>query len=566
MGIAVALIVLMTITAILSMVRVIEVGRSLQELTDSYIPAYGSLARTNIRSLERALALRRMVIEKLQSPSSADKSAAIRNAIDAKSVEVEREARTARALINGLIEKGETLGDETALARLDSRIDTAMADTRRELNAEIERLLAALDGGDPKATADSLERVDALRDDLNQKLDAVRADMLALVKTDAAKTVQKQRQAMVIAAVLTALAAALGLVFAVLVSGGMTRPVRRLLEGTRAVEAGHLDETLPVTSQDDIGHLTTAFNRMVEQLRHKERIRETFGKYVDPRVVEGLIDRPTLAVEGQRRVMTVLFCDVKGFTSASEGMTPQGLVKVMNRYFSVMSAPIRDHGGIIDKYIGDAIMAYWGPPFTEDADQARLASLAAIEMLARVASLRSEFPEILGVRSLPISFDIRIGIATGEALVGSIGSELMMSYTVMGDTVNLASRLEGANKVYGSRILLSEATVAGAADAIEAREIDRVVLLGQTEPQAVFEIMGRKGELTAAQTELLTHFSEGLVAYRARRWDEALRAFAAALESVPNDGPSMTFIKRIDSLMKTPPGEDWDGSWRLEQK
>ena len=474
MGIAVALIVLMTITAILSMVWVIEVGHSLQELTDSYIPAYGSLARTNIRSLERALALRRMVIEKLQSPSSGDKSAAIRNVIDAKSVEVEREARTARALINGLIEKGETLGDETALARLDSRIDTAMADTRRELNAEIERLLAALDSGDAKATADSLERVDALRDDLNQKLDAVRADMLAIVKTDAAKTVQKQRQAMVIAAVLTALAAALGLVFAVLVSGGMTRPVRRLLEGARAVEAGHLDETLPVTSQDEIGHLTTAFNRMVEQLRHKERIRETFGKYVDPRVVEGLIDRPTLAVEGQRRVMTVLFCDVKGFTSASEGMTPQGLVKVMNRYFSVMSAPIRDHGGIIDKYIGDAIMAYWGPPFTEDADQARLASLAAIEMLARVASLRSEFPEILGVRSLPISFDIRIGIATGEALVGSIGSELMMSYTVMGDTVNLASRLEGANKVYGSRILVSEATVAGAADAIEAREIDRV--------------------------------------------------------------------------------------------
>ena len=566
MGIAVALIVLMTITAILSMVWVIEVGHRLQELTDSYIPAYGSLARTNIRSLERALALRRMVIEKLQSPSSGDKSAVIRNVIDAKSVEVEREARTARALINGLIEKGETLGDETALARLDSRIDTAMADTRRELNAEIERLLAALDSGDAKATADSLERVDALRDDLNQKLDAVRADMLAIVKADAAKTVQKQRQAMVIAAVLTALAAALGLVFAVLVSGGMTRPVRRLLEGTRAVEAGHLDETLPVTSKDEIGHLTTAFNRMVEQLRHKERIRETFGKYVDPRVVEGLIDRPTLAAEGQRRVMTVLFCDVKGFTSASEGMTPQGLVKVMNRYFSAMSAPIRNGGGIIDKYIGDAIMAYWGPPFTEDADQARLASLAALDMLERVASLRAEFPELLGVRSLPISFDIRIGIATGEALVGSIGSELMMSYTVMGDTVNLASRLEGANKVYGSRILVSEATVAGADAAIEAREIDRVVLLGQTEPQAVFEIMGRKGELTPAQVELRTRFSEGLAAYRARRWDEALRAFAAALESVPNDGPSMIFIKRIDSLMKTPPGEDWDGSWHLEQK
>jgi class 3 adenylate cyclase len=566
MGIAVALIVLMTITAILSMVWVIEVGHRLQELTDSYIPAYGNLARTNIRSLERALALRRMVIEKLQSPSGGDKFAAIRNVFDAKGVEVEREAQSARALINSLIEKGETLGDETALARLESRIDTAMADTRRELNAEIERLLAALDSGDAKATADSLERVDALRDDLNQKLDSIRADMLAIVKADAAKTVQKQRQDMVIAAVLIALAAALGLVFAVLVSGGMTRPVRRLLEGTRAVEAGHLDQTLPVTSKDEIGHLTTAFNRMVEQLRHKERMRETFGKYVDPRIVEGLIDRPMLAVDGQRRVMTVLFCDVKGFSGASEGMTPQGLVKVMNRYFSAMSAPIRDHGGVIDKYIGDAIMAYWGPPFTENVDQARLACLAALDMLERVGPLRTEFPELLGLRSLPIAFDIRIGVATGEALVGSIGSELMMSYTVMGDTVNLASRLEGGNKAYGGRVLVSAATIAGADDAIEAREIDRVVLLGQTQPQAVFEIMGRKGELTPMQIELRTHFSEGLMAYRARRWDEALRAFAAALESVPNDGPSITFIKRIDSLIKTPPGEDWDGSWHLEQK
>jgi class 3 adenylate cyclase len=566
MGIAVALIVLMTITAILSMVWVIEVGHRLQELTDSYIPAYGSLARTNIRSLERALALRRMVIEKMQSPSSGDRFAAIRNVFHAKGVEVEREAQGARALIHDLIEKGATFGDANALVRLETRIDSAMADTRRELAAEIERLLAALDTGDTKATADSLARVDALRDDLNRKLDSVRADMLAIVKADAAMTVHKQRQAILIAAILTALAAALGFVFAALVSSGMARPVRRLLEGARAVEAGRLDETLTVTSQDEIGHLTTAFNRMVEQLRHKERMRETFGKYVDPRIVEGLIDQPMLAVDGQRRVMTVLFCDVKGFTGASEEMTPQGLVKVMNRYFSAMSAPIRDHGGVIDKYIGDAIMAYWGPPFTENADQARLACLAALDMLERVGPLRTEFPELLGLRYLPIAFDIRIGIATGDALVGSIGSEQMMSYTVMGDTVNLASRLEGANKVYGGRILVSAATIAGADDAIEAREIDRVVLLGQTQPQPVFEIMGRKGELTPAQVELRTRFSEGVAAYRARRWDEARRAFAAGLESVPNDGPSMTFIKRIDSLMTTPPCDNWDGSWHLEQK
>src|SRR6201999_554556 len=191
------------------------------------------------------------------------------------------------------------------------------------------------------------------------------------------------------------------------------------------------------------------------QLRQKEEMRRTFGRYIDPRVAEGLINQSAAATEGQRRTMTVMFCDMKGFTALSEGMTPQGLVKVMNRYLSTMSEPIRAQQGIIDKYIGDAIMAYWGPPFADHAEQARLAGLAALEMLACVPQLRAELPELLGIRSLPKTFDLRIGIATGEVLVGSIGSELMMSYTVMGDPVNLASRLEGANKEYGGRILVS---------------------------------------------------------------------------------------------------------------
>ncbi len=551
MGIAVVLIVLMAVTAVLSMVSVMQVGERLEELTHSYIPAYGDLARANIRSVERGLALRRMVIG---------------SAFDAKGAEGIRETQAALALIHGLIERKSAFGDTTALARLESRIDSAVSDSRRHLNDEIERLLPLLDSGDAKAIDDSLTRVDALRDEMNQKIDAIRADMFTLLRTDAELTTRKQTQVMMIAAILTLLAAILGLVFAALVSAGVTRPVRRLLEGARAVEAGKLDGTLVATSQDEIGHLTTAFNQMVEQLRLKERLRETFGKYVDPRVVEGLIEGPALAAEGQRRVMTVLFCDVKGFTSTSEGMTPQGLVKVMNRYFSTMSAPIRAHQGIIDKYIGDAIMAYWGPPFADDKEQARLASLAALDMLQLVPQLQAELPELLGIRTLPKAFDLRIGIATGEVLVGSIGSELMMSYTVMGDTVNLASRLEGANKEYGGRILVSAATIAGASGAIEAREIDRLVTLGQTQPQAVYEIMGRKGELTAAQLELRDRFAEGLAAYRVQRWDDARRAFEAALAVVPDDGPSLTFIKRIDRLIAAPPGEGWNGAWHLEKK
>lgn len=567
LGIAVGLIILMGVATLVSLSMVTHVGTRLEELTQSYVPAYGNLARAEIRSLERAVSVRRMVIERVQSPDDDARSAGIRAVFDAKGMEVEHEVQQAREALAKLIAKATDLHVATALARLDARVDSVMNDARRRLSEENRRLFKLLDeNGDAKAIADEIDRVDILRDEVDQKLDGIRADMMTLLRAEAAATLRRQKEVTILAVVLTALATVLGLTFAFLVSGGMTRPVRRLLDGTRAVESGQLEERILVTTQDEIGALTAAFNRMVDQLKAKERLRETFGKYVDPRVVEGLIDRPALAAEGQRRVMTVLFCDFQGFTRASEGMTPQGLVKVMNRYLSTMSTPIRANGGVIDKYIGDAIMAYWGPPFTGEEEHAQLATATAFELLDRVQQFRAELPELLGLRSVPIGFDIRVGIATGEAVVGSIGSDLMMSYTVMGDTVNFASRLEGANRAYGSHVLVSEATAAGACDIAETREIDRVVLYGQSKPQPVHEIMARKGALTPAQAALREHYTQALAAYRARNWDEARRGFQAALDSVAGDGPSATMLSRIDAWLATPPGPDWDGAWRFERK
>ena len=566
-SIAVGLIILMIFTSALSMVMAGKVGHLLDELTMRYIPAYGHLARTDIRSDERALALRRMIIAKMQEPPDEAGYAAQLNVFQAKSSEVGQEAAAARKLIAAIIEDVSTPSDNAALARIDSRIETAVSDLSRHLKDETAQLFARLDARDLPEVMRSLPRVDSLRDEFNQKIDAIRRDMLAQVYVSTATIMRNQQGAIWISAIVTALAAILGLTVSIMISDGITRPVRRLLEGTRAVQAGQLNGSIDITTRDEIGQLTAAFNRMVEQLRRNERIRETFGKYIDPQIVEWLIDRPALSgAEGNRRVMTMLFCDMKGFTGLSEGVTPQGLVKLMNHYLSTMSAPIRKHKGIIDKYIGDSIMAYWGPPFIEDADQARLACLAAIDMLGRVALMRAELPELLGVRFIPNECDIRIGIATGEVLVGSIGSELMMSYTVMGDTVNLASRLEMANKIYGSHSLVSEATIAAAGTAIEAREIDQLVVVGQTVAQKVFEIIGREGELNEKQLTMRSRYSEGLTAYRARNWDEARRAFQSALEVAPGDGPSMTLLRRIETFDANPPTEEWDGSWQLDHK
>lgn len=567
LGIALGLIFLMAVTSALSTAMTRKVAHQLDELSGKYVEAYGHLARMNVRSLEQALALRRMVIAKMQSPPDDAGFAERQKIYEAKSGEIDQEAKAARALINAIIEDESTASDNARLGRIDDRIETVNGDLRRYLREEYQRLLTRIDAGDFAAARNSLARTDELRDEFNGKIEQIRIDMMNQVRADSVVTMRGQQTAIVISLTLTVLAAVLGLIFSFFISTGITTPVRRLLDGTRAVEAGRLDASIDVTTKDEIGQLTTAFNNMVEQLRHKERLRETFGRYVDPRVVEGLIDPKALtASDGERRVMTVLFCDMKGFTGLSEGMTPKGLVKVMNHYLSTMSGPIRSHRGIIDKYIGDAIMAYWGPPFTENGEQARLACLAAVEMAQRGVALRTELPELLGVRTIPSDCTIRIGIATGEVLVGSIGSEFMMSYTVMGDAVNLASRLEGANKTYGTTSLVAEPTIKTAGDAVEVREIDRVVVVGQTSAEAVFEIMGRKDELDDKQLRLREHYADGLAAYRTRRWDDARRAFDAALEAAPGDGPSMALAQRVAQFRAHPPAADWDGAWRLDQK
>ncbi|HEY1863423.1 MAG TPA: HAMP domain-containing protein, partial [Roseiarcus sp.] len=383
-GIALGLVVLMIGTSILSTLMANRVGHLLDELTNKYIPAYGDLARAHVRSLEGALALRQMVIAKMQTPPDDAAFAQRVQIYRTKDAEVTEEAEAARKLIDSIIEDTSTPSDNVALAHIDGRIDAAVTDVRRLLNEEHSRLISQLEAHDFPEVQRSLQRTDALRDQFNQRIDEIRASMLVQVHASAETVMVNQQRAIWITVIVTAIAAILGLLFAGLVGGGITRPVRLLLQGARDVEAGQLDRLIDVVTRDEIGQLTAAFNRMVGQLRQKEEMRRTFGRYIDPRVAEGLINPSAAATEGQRRTMTVMFCDMKGFTALSEGMTPQGLVKVMNRYLSTMSEPIRAQQGIIDKYIGDAIMAYWGPPFADEADEARLACLAAVDMMDRI--------------------------------------------------------------------------------------------------------------------------------------------------------------------------------------
>ena len=398
-----------------------EVVSLIANVHETYVPAYGDLARGDLRSVEEGLFVRRLIIALLLAPDDRKAMTDLESKADDKARQADAEFADARRLIALEIADPASFEDKLELSRLDTRIEFLQS-----RHGEYEKARAAVDAaveaGNLEGWKARIQELDQLRDAFNGELDVTRRAMLQLLDNASRKAAEAQSTAAEYGILLLGLALALGAVMAAIIAVGLARPLRRLLRGTVEVQQGALDTEVPVTSHDEVGELTAGFNAMVRELKAKARIRETFGRYVDPRIVESLIDQPDrLAGTGDRREMTVFFCDMKGFTRLSEGMTPAGMVRVVNRYLSLMSEPVRRNHGIIDKYIGDAIMAFWGPPFTPAQDQARLACAAGLEQLAELPGFRAELPEITGLRRGIPAIDMRIGVATGEVVVGDQG-------------------------------------------------------------------------------------------------------------------------------------------------
>jgi adenylate cyclase len=359
-------------------------------------------------------------------------------------------------------------------------------------------------------------------------------------------------------------ACGIGLGISAVGSARVVGALRQLVVRTRAIESGKDSEPLSILTRDEVGELALSFNRMVEELRTRERIKDTFGKFVDPRIVTRLIGSG--AEQAERRTLTIFFSDIKGFSGISEQLTASAVVNLLNSYFGTVADVIHAHRGFIDKYIGDAVMAFWVSPFSAGDDHASDACLAALAQQEAIIKLRAQLPEITGMRRNPPELAIRMGIATGEAVVGTIGSDSSRSYTVIGDTVNLASRLESINKLYGTSLILSEETYRMAQQVIEARELDLVTVAGKTEPVRIYEAIGRVSEIAPERIALREMFATGLAAYRRQDWDEAQRCFESCQLSDAQDGPSRLFVHRISLLRSTPPPADWDGVWHFGEK
>jgi adenylate cyclase len=359
-------------------------------------------------------------------------------------------------------------------------------------------------------------------------------------------------------------ACGIGLGISAVGSARVVGGLRQLVVRTRAIESGTDSEPLSIPTRDEVGELALSFNRMIEELRSRERIKDTFGKFVDPRIVTRLIGSG--AEQAERRTLTIFFSDIKDFSGISEQLTASAVVNLLNSYFGTVADVIHAHHGFIDKYIGDAVMAFWVSPFSAGDDHASDACLAALAQQEAITLLRAQLPEITGMRRNPPKLAIRMGIATGEAVVGTIGSDAARSYTVIGDTVNLASRLESINKLYGTSLILSEETYRMAQQVVEARELDLITVAGKTEPVRIYEAMGRVGELAPERIQLREMFANGLASYRRQDWDEAQGCFESCLLHEAEDGPSRLFVDRVCQLRSIPQPVDWDGVWHLSEK
>jgi class 3 adenylate cyclase/ActR/RegA family two-component response regulator len=301
-----------------------------------------------------------------------------------------------------------------------------------------------------------------------------------------------------------------------------------------------------------------------EELKYyNEYLQKAFSTYLSGEVVQDIMTDPArLQLGGSKRQMTAVFTDIQDFSSIAERLDPEDLVRLLNIYLTGLSDIILEHGGTIDKYVGDAIIAFFGAPL-EIPDHALRACTAAILMKRKEQEINREFRGS-GLSAAPLL--TRVGINTGSMVVGNMGSQRKMNYTIMGNAVNIASRLEGLNKMYGTWILVSENTARETGADFLVRRLDRVRPVGIHSPLQIYELVELSSAATDEQRKTVELFHEALVFFEGRKWDSAEEGFRAVLELSPQDGPAELFLERCENNQRVPPPRDWDGVFELKYK
>jgi adenylate cyclase len=564
LALSVGLLLIFAVVLFSSVAMQERTSRHVAGIIEFHLPLSAVIADLDVATDEFELIASRLLL--LPDVTPADVEAG-RRALARDRERIDADFRKANDLIDqALVDPRTNAADRLVLARVQRSL-LFLGRLQAPYFALGDDLVRALDAGRVKEARALAARFKNFEQAWGADTAAVRSELAGLEKTSTESTYAQATRVLRLNVFLFAIAVIVGLGLSAMGARRLVRALWRLVEGAKAIEAGDLAITLPVTSRDEVGQLAQAFNSMAGQLRSNERIKDTFGKYVDPRIVAQLIDTSKGDIDhAERRIATVMFSDLRAFTSISEQLTATAMVGLLNRYFTVVAEQIRTHNGIVEKYIGDAIVAFWTPPFAPGDSHGASACLAALAHRDAVIALRPELPQILGLRRNVPDLTVRIGLATGEVVVGTVGAPTAKTFAAIGDTTNLASRLEGTNKAYGTTVIVAEETYRLAQDVVEARELDVVVVVGKSEPVRIFELLGAAGSVASGMLEVRDLYAKGLAAYRQRDWDAAEERFKECLRLDPDDGPSRTFLERVAIFRAVAPASDWNAVYRLSEK
>jgi adenylate cyclase len=439
-------IILLLLTIGLAGFLLFEVTRTKQDLTvvaHFDVPLTQSMARLDEVGLRRRLAFERWFGALNATEPNHEIVAEAKNNYELFTRKLADEFSAARRII-GAYPKN-IAGRET-LAEVKTLLDQ-IEPAYQIINTRQREVLDMQFAGQHEKANQQVNVLNDLQRTLQNQRQSVNLKMAAWSAAATQATEERERRVFWLTIAATTSTVLLGMAVAALITNRLSRPVRSLASAMRDVQQGNLNIQLPVSSTDEVGRLTDSFNFFVKELRSKEHLKQTFGKYIDPRILEHVLaQRGAEAVASGRREMTVLFADLVGFSSLSERLTPLLMVTLLNRHFGLQALAVQEQHGVVDKFVGDSIMAFWGPPFVNPEEHAVLACRAALAQLVALDNLRRELPEITGLRRDAPAIELCIGICTGEVVVGNIGSENTRSYTVIGDTVNITARLERANR------------------------------------------------------------------------------------------------------------------------
>ena len=350
----------------------------------------------------------------------------------------------------------------------------------------------------------------------------------------------------------------ISIALALFIARQVTQPVKLLTQGAKLIEKGIYDQNINTNRNDEIGLLAKSFSKMAKGLKEKEKVRNLLGKVVSPVIAEELMSKE-IQLGGEEKFVTTLFCDVRNFTSLCEGKDPEKILSLLNEYFTSICGKIENNGGVVDKYIGDAVMAIFGAPLQHDND-ASCSIKAAFEMCHALKLLNQSFKE-RGIEPIGIG----IGINSAVVVAGNMGSINRLNYTVIGDGVNLASRLEGLTKSYGVDIIVSESTVNVAPDYVY-RELDIVKVKGKNNACIIFEPIGPIDQIASEIIDSLDKYNNALTLYRNREWDNAMREFETLLNAQPTSKLYKLYLQRSQEMLHNPPDNNWDGSYTFNSK